>query len=110
MKNLSLIFTLAMLLTWQAAQFQNLIAVQNGNTPAFYTVLDSAIIYAQNGDTVYIPGGIFHLTVQVAKSLHIIGVAHNPDSNLATGMTKINGSLTLAHEASNGILIGVFLT
>ncbi len=109
MKNLSLIFTLAMLLPWQAAHSQNLIAVQNGNTPAFYTVLDSAIIHAQNGDTVYIPGGTFSLTVQVTKSLHIIGVGNTLDSTLATGVTKINGNLALIDEASYGSLMGVNL-
>ena len=95
MKHLSFIFTLVMLLTGSAAHSQNLIAVQNGNTPAFYTVLDSAIIHAQNGDTVYIPGGTFSLNVPVTKSLHIIGVGHNPDSTLATGKTVINGNLSL---------------
>jgi hypothetical protein len=109
MKHLSFIFTLAMLLTWQAAHSQNLIAVQNGDTPAFYTVLDSAIIHAQNGDTVYIPGGTFSLNVPVTKSLHIIGVGHNPDSTLATGKTVINGNLSLVNEACYGAFIGAYL-
>ena len=33
---------------------QSLIAVQNGGNPAFYTKLDSAIIHAMNGDTIYV--------------------------------------------------------
>lgn len=38
---------------------QNLIAVQNGNTPTFYTNLQVAVANAQSGDTIYIPGGGF---------------------------------------------------
>ena len=89
---------------------QNLIAVQNGNPPNFYSNLDSAIIHAQNGDTIYIPGGPWwNISQPVNKRLHIFGVGHNPDSTLATGQTRINGTLSLVNEASNGSLISVYL-
>ncbi|NVN97082.1 hypothetical protein HXX01_02505 [Candidatus Nomurabacteria bacterium] len=90
---------------------QNLIAVQNNNAPSFYTQLDSAIVYAQNGDTIYLPGGTYLLSAQIAKCLHIIGVGINIDSSLATGITRINGPLSLQNEfeASNGSISGVYL-
>jgi len=92
-----------------AANAQNLIAVQNGGTASIYTTLDLAITHAQNGDTIYIPGGAYTLSMPIEKRIHIIGVGHNPDSTLATGYTRINGDLNLINQASNGSLIGVYL-
>jgi len=88
---------------------QNLIAVQNGGTPRFYTKLDSAITFAQNDDTLYIPGGTFSLSVPIDKRLHIIGVGHNIDSTLVTDQTRIDGNIELINDASNGSLTGVYL-
>ena len=90
---------------------QNLIAVQNSNTPTFYTSLDSAIVHAVNGDTIYIPGGNFALNTNISKRLHIIGVGHNPDSTLVTNPTIINvtSSLNLITGASGGSLMGIKL-
>jgi hypothetical protein len=92
-----------------STQAQNLIAVQNGNSASFYTLLDSAIIHAQNGDTVYIPGGTFSLSVSVDKRLHIIGVGSVIDSTLATGKSIINGNLSLINDASYGSIMGISL-
>ncbi len=85
---------------------QNLIAVQNGGEPKFYTELDLAITNAQNGDTVYLPGGTFSLTVTIDKRLHIIGVGFNPDSKV-TLPTILNGNFSLISGASSGSLTGV---
>ena len=52
----------------------NLIAVQHGNTPSFYQQVDDAIVNAQDGDTIYIPGGTWNITQAINKRLHIIGV------------------------------------
>jgi len=109
MKKSALLIVVAMMFAAQVATSQNLIAVQNGGAPAFYTVLDSAIFHAQNGDTVYIPGGTFSLSVPVTKRLHIIGAGHYMDSTLATGRTKINGNLSLVNEACYGAFIGAYL-
>ena len=89
---------------------QNLIAVQNGGTPAFYLQVDSAIIHSQDGDTIYIPGGTWNGSILISKRLHIFGVGHNPDSTNATFPTKILGGVILQPGASQGTLTGVFLT
>jgi hypothetical protein len=89
---------------------QNLIAVQNGGVPAFYLQVDSAIVHAQNGDTLYIPGGAWNITQPIHKSLHLIGVGHNPDSTIATFSTTLNGNVVLAKGADNGSLTGVIIT
>ncbi len=86
---------------------QNLIAVQNGGTQTFYSSLDTAITYCQNGDTIYIPGGAFSLTVSINKQIHIIGVGHNPDSSTASNITLITGNVTLNKNSSGGSLSGV---
>ena len=66
---------------------QNLIAVQNGGEPTFFTELDSAIVNTQNGDTLYLPSGIFKLNQTIDKTLHIIGNGYHPDISTAPGLT-----------------------
>jgi len=87
---------------------QNLIAVQNGGVPKFYTMLDSAIIKAQNGDTIYIPGGSFPLGTVINKRLYIFGVGHNSDSTIATNISKITGAIRLISGADGGSLTGLY--
>ena len=101
------LISLMVLLNNQAIA-QTLIAVQNGGTPKFYTKLDSAVTYAQNGDTLYLPGGTFTLSAPIGKRLHIIGVGHNIDSTLVTDQTRIDGNIELINDASNGSLTGVY--
>jgi hypothetical protein len=90
---------------------QNLIAVQNVGTTMFYTKLDTAIVHAVNGDTIYLPGGNFALNVNISKRLHIIGAGYRPDSSFVTNPTNINVSsaLYLITGADGGSLIGIKL-
>jgi len=101
-----IILLLALVAATGSGFAQNLIAVQNGGEPKFYTELDLAITNAQNGDTVYLPGGTFSLTVTIDKRLHIIGVGFNPDSKV-TLPTILNGNFSLISGASSGSLTGV---
>lgn len=94
-------------LTSYNSNAQNLIAVHNASASTFYTSLDTAITYAQNGDTIYIPGGNFSLLSTITKRLHLIGVGHNVDSTVATNITQINSPVTLEGSASGGSLIGL---
>jgi hypothetical protein len=102
----AIIFTVVLCLTGIGLHAQSVIAVQNGGTPSFYTTLDSAIINAHNGDTLFLPGGTFPLTVPIGKRLHIIGVGYSRELNMATDRTLISGNITLENEASNGSLMG----
>ena len=87
---------------------QNLIAVQNGGNPTFYTKLDSAIYYAQNEDTLYLPGGNFiGPTVIINKRLHFIGAGIHPDSSFATRPTKIQGSFYLEENSEGTSFTGM---
>ncbi len=109
MKKIGFILLLFFFSVW-VSKAQNLIAVENNSTPSFFTSLDSAIVHAQNGDTVYIPGGAFAVnnnTITIDKELHLIGVGHNPDSTIATGMTKINaGAIYLVSGANSSSFEG----
>jgi len=101
-----IILLLALVAATGSGFAQNVIAVQNGGTPSFYTTLDSAILNAHNGDTLFLPGGTFTISVAVDKCLHIIGVGYSRELNMATDRTQISGNITLQNEASNGSLMG----
>lgn len=110
-KNILILFCL--LFGWVlVSKAQSLIAVQNNNPPLFFTNLDSAIVHAQSGDTLFLPGGNFPIYTNIDKCLHIIGVGHNPDSTLATNPTNIipSSALYLITGASNGSFESVKIT
>lgn len=111
MQRLTLYLAIFILLI-SSIQAQNVIAIQNGSDPNFYTNLDSAIVHANNGDTIYIPGGTFTVNAIIDKSIHIIGIGHNPDSSQATRVTTLNGGvgyISFTSNASNGAIIGIKL-
>lgn len=96
-----------MSLSWHVSNSQNLIAVQNGGTPAFYTTLDLAITNAQNGDTIYIPGGGHTVSQAIDKELHLVGTGCNADSTNAVGITITNG-IILKSGADGGSMEGIY--
>ena len=98
-----------LLLVVSANFAQNLIAVQNGGTPKFYSVLDSAIIKSQNGDTIYLSAGSYLISGVLEKCLHIVGNGCNPDSTFATGVTILS-NLSLGSGSSNGSIIGTYIS
>jgi len=105
----TLFFILLLILSGNVIKAQNLIAVQHGNNATFYTNLDTAIVHAQNGDTIYLSGGFFSINNPINKRLYIIGVGYNPDSTISTFPTTLNGNLSLASGASNGFFIGFLI-
>ena len=88
---------------------QNKIAVQNGGTPKFYTVLIDAVNNAVSGDTIYMPGGIFSADFTVSKKLHFVGVGHYIDSTKVTGITRLLGSISLGTNSDKGSIEGVYI-
>lgn len=95
----AIFFSLGLLfLYYYSVKAQNLITVQNGGEPTFYTKLDSAVIHAQNGDTLYLSGGPFSVnggTLTINKELHIVGAGHNPIESEATYKTEIFSDIVL---------------
>lgn len=85
---------------------------QNGNTIAFYNNVPAAVGAANNGDTIYIPGGSWSISgdLHINKSIHIFGTGHHPDSSLPLGKTIFSGgSISLQQGCSNGSLWGISL-
>lgn len=109
MKKTLLLFSIILLVSY--ANAQKLIAVQNAGTPNFYEDVNEAFDSAIEGDTLYFPGGSFNLDRTIDKTLHIIGVGHNPNSTSATGSTLFaceNDNPQLTYETGGGgSVIGV---
>lgn len=108
----TLVLISLMVLINKQAIAQNLIAVQNGGTPRFYSILQDAIITAQNKDTIYIPGGAYSFnnnSITINKELHLIGTGHSPDSIAATGITLLNADIRVVTGASNSTYEGLYL-
>lgn len=96
MKNLFLIFSLFMLVSYTYAQ--KTISVLSGTTWTFYEDFSTALRQAPSGATIYLPGGIinsFSGYDTIKKTLIIIGVGHFPDSTTATLPTIINSNIIL---------------
>ncbi len=89
---------------------QQIIIAQNGNAVSIYNSLDSAILNANNGDTLYLSGGSFSLNTPISKRLYIYGVGHNPDSSAVTNPTYIiDQSVYFQTGAGGGLISGVYL-
>ncbi len=101
-----ILFFVVLLAAGLSAKAQNLIAVENGGAPAFYTDLPTAIAKAAAGDTLYIPGGTYP-AMTLTKQLYLIGVGANPDSTKIGGRTTITG-ITLSTGSSNGSIVGIY--
>lgn len=107
-KKLTLIGIIIIALS-QAVLSQNVIAVQNGGSPSFFTTFQSAINGAQDGDSIYLPGGVFNEgDIIIDKSLNIFGAGFFPDSSSATEITYVNGDVHIKEGADNGSLSGIY--
>ncbi|KAF0130023.1 MAG: hypothetical protein FD155_1809 [Bacteroidetes bacterium] len=93
----------------QVSVSQNLIAVQNGGNPNFYIDINAAITNALPGDTIYLPGGSFSLSIPINKELHLVGVGSHPDSTSATNRTIIGGPIYLETGADYGSITGCYI-
>lgn len=89
---------------------QALISVELNGISSLYNNLDSAIINAQPGSVILLPGGIFICNTDINKPIHIKGVGHYPDSTTATGRTVIPNNITITSEGSYGSIEGVSFT
>jgi len=100
-----------MLLLYNQTIAQGLIAVQNGNNVSFYTQVTAAVTAANRGDTIFIPGGSWSIgELNINKTLHIIGVGHNPDSTQVGVYTYLSGSIYLQQGCSHGSLSGLYIS
>jgi hypothetical protein len=104
---LSLLFVMA---AGAIANAQQIAVVAPGGATSLYTSLDTAIIQAVAGSTVYLPDGGFQVKneTKITKKLTIIGVGHRADNE--NGSTMISGNLYFEGGADNSALMGVNLS
>jgi len=109
MKNLSFtVFFLVLGLIKLSAQHQ-IIAVQNGDVPTFYTTLAFALADAEDGDTLYLPAGTFAMSGTIDKKLHFVGRGHYPSDLTGSGISKITGNILLREGADGSSFEGLYL-
>ncbi len=90
---------------------QKRVLLQNGGSSSVYNTINAAYSAAVAGDTIYISGGKFNESISIDKpSIVILGVGYLADSAIATGITEIQGNVTLGANADNGKLQGVYIT
>lgn len=92
---------------------QSVITIQRGSTTIFATTLDSAIYKAQNGDYIYLPGGLIATassTITINKNLKFFGAGYNPDSSRATGISQITGDILFTTGSDSCMLTGISLS
>lgn len=70
------------------AQLPQITLQHNGNA-TFYTTATAAMNAAQNGDTLYFPGGSFG-NIDITKQVVIYGTGIHPDSTSATGISDFS--------------------
>lgn len=107
MKNiLTLVITLCFAYTAQAQVPQ--IALQHNGSSSFYTSATTAMTAAQNGDTLYFPGGSFG-TLSIDKQLVIYGTGIHPDSTSAVGVSEF-GTIYFREGSSGSKIQGLDIT
>lgn len=108
-RNIFLLVGIAMFFTILISSAQSVFVRQNVNTYV-YSKIDSVFLNAQDGDTIYLPGGNFHIgSIFIDKSLRVIGAGHFPDSTTATYPTQLNGHIYLLSGSSYSFFSGFFL-
>lgn len=106
MKNLYFLAILIWLSSGQTSA-QTLIAVTNDTGSSFYSTLDLAITNATAGDYIYLPGGSFTISMPIAKKLQIVGVGHNPDSCIVSGISQVIGDFVINSGSDHGSISGL---
>lgn len=106
-----LLIAVAFLATMTAAA-QNIAAVSPSNTTTIYQTLEEAIVGAESGSTIYLPGGGFQIKdeTKINKKLTIMGVSHRGDTDNVDGATIISGNLHFEGGSSGSAVLGVYLT
>ena len=105
-----LLIAVAFLATMTAAA-QNIAAVSPSNATTIYQTLDEAIVGAESGSTIYLPGGGFQISdeTKINKRLTIMGVSHRGDTDNVDGATVIGGNLWFNEGSSGSAVLGCYI-
>lgn len=89
------------------------IAVVNGSgKTSVFEDLNLAITSAEDGSTIYLPGGGFQVKdeTKITKRVTIMGIGHKADGDNADGNSIISGNLNFASGSDGSAVMGVFLS
>jgi hypothetical protein len=108
MKKITTLLTI-LLVSTTISHAQAVIVIQSGSSTKLASRLDSAIAQAQNGDILYLSGGVYGTgnAITVNKRLSIIGAGYHPNFINATGATVINSSLRFNVTATGSFVTGI---
>lgn len=106
-----ILFAVALLATMTAAA-QNIAAVSPSNATTIYQTLEEAIVGAESGSTIYLPGGGFQISdeTKINKKLTIMGVSHRGDTDNVDGATVIGGNLHFEEGSSGSAILGIYVS
>jgi hypothetical protein len=95
------------------SQAQQIISLHSNGAVTFFSNSDgfkNAVTAAADGDTIYLPGGIFPVSnLTINKKLIIFGVGHSPKHTEATGVTQINGDIYLIAGSDYSSISGLYV-
>jgi hypothetical protein len=95
-------------------QSQTAIVLQHGNTTTIERRLDSAILHAQNGAVIYLPGGLITVPgttqININKKISIIGAGYRPDSSSVTTATQLAVNLKFVAGSTPCLITGIYFT
>lgn len=109
MKAYKAIIALALTFSLSIVYGQHSFVVQNGTTAVYENITD-AYDAANNGDTLYLPGGVFTPPGTIEKGLTWIGAGCHPDSTAATYFTQLNGNITFNGDCDDMSLTGIYFS
>lgn len=102
---------LSVFLLWASVMMsQSVIILHSTDTTAVFTgntAFADAYALAQTGDTLYLSGGAFTVSSDIAKGLTIFGAGIHPDSTAATYITQISGVVDIKDGADNLYFEGI---
>jgi hypothetical protein len=97
MKNLMGLFFGILMFQIVLAQEPQFSVVRPDGTTSIFSSWDLAYNNAQNGDVIFLPGINIYSSqiILIEKEIKIIGVGHNPDSSITSGITEISGYIQI---------------
>lgn len=103
------IFLLAILIaSLQVLKAQSVIVIQGSGYTKTTTRLDSAVLIAQSGDIIYLPGGVIssYNDIMINKKITLIGAGYNIDSTVSTLPTIFSYGINIEGGGDGTSIVG----
>ena len=106
-KLITIVGLVAVFMTANRAEAQNVYVLQNGSRVLFFSALTNVMSSMQDGDTLYLPPKPIDASLTINKRVAIIGAGYHPDSSAVTGITKVTGEVVFAKKSKGSSMTGV---